>query len=186
MSYPLDLHKIPRSLSEQSSLFSGQETFGSSFHLLFIPLSSFFLRLHCLASQNALSYVSPLAGVPCFLCTERHACPKHLFLLPIGDAYNLQGSDSWCVSAELPPGLPCFAFWIVIKDHLDMPLFGPLPYALVRAPTPRFLAVVLPRPAAGCLSAKDITTALPLVTLPFTILPVLSVFGPVRRPWSIG
>ena len=89
MSYPLDLHKIPRSLSEQSSLFSGQETFESSFHLLFKPLSSFFLRLHCLASQNTLSYVSPLAGVPCFLCTERHACLKHLFLLPIGDAYNL-------------------------------------------------------------------------------------------------
>ena len=41
MSYPLDLHKIPRSLSEESSLFSGQEAFGSSFHLLFKPLHFF-------------------------------------------------------------------------------------------------------------------------------------------------
>lgn len=89
MSYALDLHEIPRSLSEQSSLFSGQEAFGSSLHLLFKPLSSFFLTLHCLASKNALSYMSPLPGVPCSLCTERHAHWKHPFLLPIGKAYNL-------------------------------------------------------------------------------------------------
>ena len=61
MSYPLDLHKIPRSLSEQSSLFSGQEAFGSSFHLLFKPLSPFFFRRYCLASKNTLSYMSALA-----------------------------------------------------------------------------------------------------------------------------
>ena len=40
---------------------------------------------------------------------------------------------------------------------------GSFGHALVRAPTTRFLAVVLPRPAAGCVSAEDITTALRLV-----------------------
>lgn len=89
MSYALDLHKIPRSLSEQSSLFSGQEAFGSSLHLLFKPLSSFFLTLHCLASKNALSHVSPLPGVPGSLCAERRAHWKHLFLLLVGEAYTL-------------------------------------------------------------------------------------------------
>lgn len=40
---------------------------------------------------------------------------------------------------------------------------GSCGHALVRAPTTRFLAAVLPRPAAGCTSAKDMTTALRLV-----------------------
>lgn len=37
---------------------------------------------------------------------------------------------------------------------------GSFGHALVRAPATRFLAVVLPRPAAGCVSAEDTTTAL--------------------------
>lgn len=81
MSYALDLHKIPRSLSEQSSLFSDKRPLGAVCTFC-LNLSSFFLTLHCLASKNALSRVSAWSAL---LSVRREAAHwKHLFLLLVG------------------------------------------------------------------------------------------------------
>lgn len=85
------------------------------------------LFLRCLLIQYCLIYQDSFltsihhgwSYVVAYMLRDLFTGSIFIFLLPAGNAYNLRGSDPQSAYGALQHGLPCFAFWIVIRESLD-------------------------------------------------------------------